>query len=114
MREETPNRSAVGAVLDSIGVQMFLALSTILFAIFSYQGYNALLSFAWRVILLGGTIYGILFLFYGNSGRHITETFIVSFAVIGVTYFVVQCSIEYFASALVLCAVVAVAFHFLE
>jgi hypothetical protein len=114
MRPASPDRSTVGAVLDTIGARMFLALSTILFAIFSYHSYTSLLNFGGRMILVIGTVYGIIFLFYGKGGRHITETFIVSFAVIGVTYFLVHCPIAYFVTALVLCAAVAVAFHFLE
>jgi hypothetical protein len=61
----------------------------------------------WRPPVIGFVTYLIMFIFYGNGGRYISETFWVSLFVIAATYFVITSSWCWFLAALALCFLAA-------
>jgi hypothetical protein len=93
---------------------VILGASTMIIAAFTSQSLKDFLTFAFRGILVFVAIYKIMFIFYENGARPITETFLVSFSVIALTYFIIACPIGHFVWSLVLSAGVAGFFHFLD
>jgi hypothetical protein len=115
MTEARPTaNSCVPGQVGLIGSHMLVALLAVVFAVFTSHSYIAFLSWLGRTLLILACGYGVMFVWHGRGGRHMGETFLMSFAVIGVTYFVITSPIECFIASLVVCVAVAGLFHFLE
>jgi hypothetical protein len=96
----------------AIAGSVIIGACALTIAAFTRPGLKAFFAFAYRAGFFFATIYAIIFIFYGNGGRSVTETFLVSFSVISLTYFGIACPIDQFIGSLVLCAGVAGLFRF--
>jgi hypothetical protein len=68
------------------------------------------LSFLIRIIVIGAIIYVLMFFFFENGGRLISETFLISLGVIAVTYFLIKSPLWWFAWSLALCVLFSATF----
>jgi hypothetical protein len=100
--------------ITNFGIYAFLGIFSIVFAVSTCHSLADVAGFIGRTALAVSCIYGIMFVFDENNGRQVTETFLISFSLMSLTYFVIKCPLEYFAGALILCAVVCTLFRFLE
>jgi hypothetical protein len=64
---------------------------------------HPLLRFAFRSSFFLWYVYCIMFAFYRRGARDIAETFLVSFCVMAMVFFIAVCPFRYFASAVFVC-----------
>jgi hypothetical protein len=102
-------------VLRILANRIFVVICAITFTIsvLVESGWTYLNSLG-KMFLIGVFAYLIMFIFHQSGGRSITETYLMSLAILSSTYFAVAASWSLFLGSVALSVVLAICFQFLD
>jgi hypothetical protein len=102
-------------VLRLLANRIFVVICAITFAIIALiDSAGTYLTSLGKMFMIGFFAYLILFIFHQSGGRSITETYIMSLAILSSTYFAVAASWSLFLGSVVMSILLAICFQFLD